>query len=376
MATNGDDTAAQHLQLKKVMGPNMAYLCTALEIGVLKAFIDWKVFDHIPDQGSISSASLAAKIGGEQELLDRTLPLLTLQGILEAPQAPAQAGHVAVAHTERSRLYRSGELGAGFLLHMHNCFVRSVAHFPAFLQVHGFGSPRDGTVTPLGMATGKAGTMYDIVGADPKFSDEFDSFVARTSKVFPMHGVYDLSWMQKQADCTSKEGRRLFVDMGGSNGHAVRDILHDHAWLPAERCAVFDRAPTIEHTRAELDEGIRGIQLVAGSVLETLPPAVRGALVYQFRRILNDFPDDDVRRCWKAVREAAAADTRVYVVEELLQANRNAYAVAQDVAMMLVGGKRRNADMHAALAAEVGFRLHGTFPDTHNDCTVLEFVLL
>ncbi|KAH7062706.1 O-methyltransferase-domain-containing protein [Paraphoma chrysanthemicola] len=369
MATSGDDTAAQHLQLKTVMGPNMAYLCTVLEIGVLKAFIDWKVFDHIPEEGSISSASLAKAIGGGQELLERTLPLLTAQGILQAPQADH------VAHTERSRFYKSDELGAGFLTHMHNCFVRSMAQFPAYLALHGFSSPKDANTTPFGLATGHPnGNVYDIVAADPKLSKDFDSFVARTSKVFPMHGVYDLSWMQKQTDATSREGRPLFVDIGGSNGHAVRDILQDHPWLPAERCGVFDRASTIEHTRAELDDGIKSIRLVAGNALETFPPPVRGALVYQLRRILNDFPDDEVRRCWKALREAAAPDTRVFVVEELLQDNRNAYAVAQDVAMMLVGGKRRNAQMHGALATEAGFRLERTFADTHNDCSVLEFI--
>ncbi|CAE7195505.1 hypothetical protein PTT_15810 [Pyrenophora teres f. teres 0-1] len=370
MAANGEGAAAQHLQLKKIMGPNMAYLCTALEIGVLKAFIDWKVFDHIPDDGSISSASLAEKIGGEQELLDRTLPLLTAQGILQA----AEADHVA--HTERSRTYKSDELGAGFITHMHNCFVRSMAQFPAYLALHGFSSPKDANTTPFGMATGNPnGNVYDIVAADAKLSKDFDSFVARTSKVFPMHGVYDLSWMQKQADTTSKEGRPLFVDIGGSNGHAVRDILQDHPWLPAERCAVLDRTSTIEHTRAELDEGIKSIRLVAGNALEMLPPPVQGALVYQFRRILNDFPDNDVRRFWKAVREAAAPDTRVCVVEELLQEKRNAYAVAQDLSMMLVGGKRRSVQMHVALAAEAGFQLGRTFPDTHNDCSVLEFVV-
>ncbi|KAE8858943.1 hypothetical protein PTNB73_08423 [Pyrenophora teres f. teres] len=330
MAANGEGAAAQHLQLKKIMGPNMAYLCTALEIGVLKAFIDWKVFDHIPDDGSISSASLAEKIGGEQELLDRTLPLLTAQGILQA----AEADHVA--HTERSRTYKSDELGAGFITHMHNCFVRSMAQFPAYLALHGFSSPKDANTTPFGMATGNPnGNVYDIVAADAKLSKDFDSFVARTSKVFPMHGVYDLSWMQKQADTTSKEGRPL----------------------------------------AELDEGIKSIRFVAGNALEMLPPPVQGALVYQFRRILNDFPDNDVRRFWKAVREAAAPDTRVCVVEELLQEKRNAYAVAQDLYMMLVGGKRRSVQMHVALAAEAGFQLGRTFPDTHNDCSVLEFVV-
>ncbi|KAF1828571.1 S-adenosyl-L-methionine-dependent methyltransferase [Decorospora gaudefroyi] len=370
MATQGDGSAAKHLQLKKAVGPNMAYLCTAMEIGVLKAFIDWKVFDHIPDHSQISSAGLAEKVGGQQELLDRTLPLLVATEILTAPEPGC------VAHTDRSRLYKSGQLGAGFLTHMHNLFIGSIAHFPAFLAAHGFSSPKDALVTPFGLAAGHPNqNVYDIIAADAKLSKDFDSFVGRASKVFPMRGVYDLSWMLERTDTTSKFGRPLFVDIGGSNGHALWDILQDHPWLPAERCVVFDRAPTIKETRANLDEGIKSIQLVAGSVLDTFPPSIQGAMMFQLRRILNDFPDDDVRKCWKSIREAAASDTRVNVVEELLQANRSAYAVAQDLSLMLIGGKRRNAQMHADLAAEAGFELSRTFPDTYNDCSVLEFVL-
>lgn len=226
------------------------------------------------------------------------------------------------------------------------------------------------------MATGHPNeNVYEIVAGDPKLSEDFDSFVGRASKVFPMHGVYDLTWVQKLPDATTRNGRPLFADVGGSNGHALRDILQDHPWISAERCTVFDRAPTIEHTRANLDDSIRSIQLVAGSVLDSFPPPVQGALIYQLRRTFNDFPDDDVRRCWKSLRKAAAADTRVNVVDELLQASRNAYAIARDVAFMLVGGKRRNAQMHADLAAKTGFKLNRTLPDTYNDCSVLEFVL-
>lgn len=136
MTIHQEGAEAQHLQLKNAVGLDVAYLCSAMEIGVLKAFIDWKVFDHIPDEGQISSSSLADKIGGEQELLDRTLPLLVAAGILAA----SETGHIT--HTDRSRLYKSGQIRAGFVTHMHNLFTRSMAQFPAYLAQHGFGSPQ------------------------------------------------------------------------------------------------------------------------------------------------------------------------------------------------------------------------------------------
>ena len=44
------------------------------------------------------------------------------------------------------------------------------------------------------------------------------------------------------------------------------------------------------------------------------PVSMRGARIYQFRRVLNDFPDQDVVQAFQTVRKAVASDSRVLVV--------------------------------------------------------------
>jgi hypothetical protein len=339
-------------------------------MGVLKTFIDYKAFDMIPDTGSISLSELALKVGGEHEVLQRLTAHLVAADFLASP-APDH-----VAHTAKSLIYRSEQIPAGFLVHVFNMLYRPMAQLPTYFAQHGLASPKNADVTPFGLAWGHPDKdVYGILEAEPAIGKVFNSFVGgRAGNLYPMKGLYHFSWMQQQAGSLDGE-RPVFVDIGGSSGFAVRDMLSDNPFIPAERCAVFDLPKAIENTTSTLDPAIQSIQLVPGSIFHPLPAAVRGSLVYQFRRILNDFPDDDVLRSWKTVREAAASDTRVYVVEELLQANRTTFQIAQDITFMLVGGKRRNVEMHTKLAGAAGFRLNAQFQDTGNEFAVLEFVL-
>ncbi|KAJ2982794.1 hypothetical protein NQ176_g1154 [Zarea fungicola] len=364
-----ENEAPKHAQLREAIGPAMGYLTTVTEIGVLRACIDYRVFDEIPEDGDISLSELAVKTGGKEEMLERLVPYLTAVEIL----AVSSTGRVA--HTDKSRVYRSGELTAGFLVHIFNMLLRPVAQLPTFFGQHGLASPKTADTTPFGLAMGHPDKdVYSILDAEPELSKAFNAFVGRVGKVFPMTGVYDFSWMQEQEGALVRDGP-IFVDIGGSNGLAIKDIVGDNKFIPIDRCAVLDLPKSINATEPNLDDSLRGLKLVPGNVFEPLPRAARGSLVYQFRRILNDFADADVIKSWQSVREAAAPDTRVYVVEELLQPVRNAYGVSQDFVLMLVGGKRRNAAMHSVLAETAGFRLNRQFPDRYNDCSVLEFVL-
>ena len=252
---------------------------------------------------------------------------------------------------------------------------RPMAQLPSFFEAHGLSSPKHANITPFGMAFGHPDKdVYGILEAEPALAKVFNSVVGRAGNLYPSKGVYDFRWMQTQAGALDG-ARPVFVDIGGSSGISLRDMLADNTFIPAERCAIFDLPKSIENTSSNLEPELKNVQLVPGSIFESLPSAVRGSLVYQFRRILNDFPDDDVLRAWKTVREGAAKDTRVYVVEELLQPDRTTFQIAQDITFMLVGGKRRTVAMHEKLAAANGFRLNGHFEDTVNECAVLEFVL-
>ena len=368
---NGQHDASEHNR-----GPVVNYFTITMEIGVLKTFVDYKVFDAIPDEGDVSLSELAEKVGAQQELLERFAQYLVAAGFLESPAAGR------VAHTIRSRAYKSEEFPGKAMAYVFDMIFRPTAQLPKYFAQHGLASPKTVNVTPFGLATGHPElNLYEILEAEPDLGRAFDSLFGSMGTIFSMKGVHNFSWMQDQPGAL--EGTRpLFVDIGGNNCVALRDVLRDNAFLPADRCTIFDLPRAIKaagESQSQLaaedgGEHLSSVQLVAGSVFEPLPSPVRGALVYQFRRILNDFADADVALAWRSVREASAPDTRVFVIEKLLEhGERSEYAAAQDLFMMLVGGKRRSAAMHAELAAAAGFRLHKQFEDSFNDFGVLEF---
>ncbi len=79
------------------------------------------------------------------------------------------------------------------------------------------------------------------------------------------------------------------------------------------------------------------------------------------------------------MREAAAPDTRILVIEELLSDKRLPMNVVLDVCLLYAAGKRRNAAIYGQLAGQAGFCLNGEFQHVSSqfdDFSVLEFVVV
>jgi hypothetical protein len=103
-----------------------------------------------------------------------------------------------------------------------------------------------------------------------------------------------------------------------------------------------------------------------------------GALIYHISRVLNDWPDAEAAQVLKHLRAACAPDSRILIVEEMLQKNPTPLNVAQDIFFVNLGGKRRNGQMFQELAASVGLRVSGVFTgensEGHTDVGVVELV--
>lgn len=347
-----------------------AHWLNLVEIGILKTFIDYKVFDLIVDEGGISISELATKVGGDKALLERFSNYLVAADILSSP-APG-----CVAHTDCSRAYRTGEMAAGFIVHVYNFFLRPVAHWPEYFANNGLSEPKEAHIIPLGLGTGHPGLdMYGILDAEPKLAELFNRAQLSSAGIYSLKGVYDFGWMRgalsQSGDCPA------IVDIGGGSGQALRDILADNvSIIPPERCAVFDLPKTIEQTKSEVDrEGLLcSVQLIGGSMFQALPQPISGALVYQFRRVLSDFLDGDIVQALQQVREACVPESRVLIVEELLHPNRSKFSIAQDISVMNFGGKRRSEAMFRELAVRAGFQVNAVFEDKTSVFGVLELV--
>ncbi|RAL02535.1 putative O-methyltransferase [Aspergillus ibericus CBS 121593] len=346
----------------------------AAEFTLIKVFIDHKAFDVIPDEGDIAVSELAAQIGGSEEVVDRICTFFISGKILKST-APGR-----VAHTEKSRLYKFDQPTAWLYIHMFNNVFRSFAQMPDYFAKYGLASPQSASVTPLGLAHGYDNRpAYDIIVANKVVHKGFNEALRELGVMYSLKGVYDFSWMQ---DALASSSRPAIVDVGGSHGLALRDAVTNNRFIPAERCILYDLPQVIENTTKNVekdqDEALQKVQKVGGSMFEPYPEAVQGALIYQFRRVLNDFPDEDVVRTFQTVRKAVAPDSRILIIEEMLNPKRIPMNVGLDICLMCAAGKRRNAAMFSELAARAGFRLNAEFQSVNgqfDDFGVLEFVV-
>ncbi|KAK4236136.1 O-methyltransferase-domain-containing protein [Achaetomium macrosporum] len=370
MATKAEARARIQEAYHDIGGP----VFSAAEFTFTKVFIDYKGWDAIPDEGDIAISELAEKIAGSQELVDRIVTFFFAAKTLANP-APGR-----VAHTEKSRAYKSDQPTAWLYVHMFNNVFRSFAQVPTFFAKHGLSSPESVNFTPLGLAHGyEDKPAYEIIVADKAVHKGFNEALRSIGGMYSLRGVYDFGWLREPLAAENESQRPALVDVGGSHGLALCDAVRNNRFIPAERMVLFDLPQVIENTKKNhLNEDLQKMQLVGGSMFEPLPEPIHGALIYQFRRVFNDFPDQDVVRALRNVRKVAAPDTRVLVIEELLSEKRLPMNVVLDVCLLCAAGRRRNAAMYSKLAESAGFRLNGEFQHVNSqfdDFSVLEFVV-
>ncbi|KAI0447631.1 O-methyltransferase-domain-containing protein, partial [Xylaria telfairii] len=271
--------------------------------------------------------------------------------------------------------YRSTEVAAGFISHVYNFFLRPMASWTAYFEKNGLAEPKNAHVIPLGLGTGHPELdLYGVLDAEPNLAQLFNGAQQRSAAIYSIKGVYDFSWMQGVLSQSGSD-RPAVVDVGGSHGLALRDILNDNAFIPASQCTVFDLPKTIEQAKNNMDGDLRFVQFVGGTMLEPLPQTIKGAVVYQFRRVLSDFVDKDIVLALSRVREACASDSRVLLIEELVKPGRGKFAIAQDISVMNFGGKRRSEAMWRSLAKEAGFQVNALFEDLKSEFAVIELIL-
>ncbi|KAF9775177.1 hypothetical protein IL306_006746, partial [Fusarium sp. DS 682] len=291
---------------------------SAAEFTLIKVFIDYKAFDAIPDEGDISVVELADKIGGTHEVIDRMTTFFIASKVL------ASTGPGRIAHTERSRLYKYDEPTAWLYIHMFNNVFHSFTQMPNFFAKNGLASPQSVSVTPIGLNHGfENRPAYEILVENKVVHKGFNEALKALGVMYSLKGIYDFSWMREPL---ASGLLPAIVNIGGSHGLALKDVIRNNKFLPAERCILYDLPQVIENTKKnvikEQDEDLQNIQMISGSMFEPYPEKVQGALIYQSRRVLNDFPDEDVLRAFHAVRKAVAPDSRILIIEEMLNPKR------------------------------------------------------
>lgn len=275
-------TAVPEAVKRAVEAKVYGYMYSFIEMGVVKLFIEHKVFAALPADGSaITLADLAARTGGEYNMLERFANFLVACDVLAAGKEGARS----VAHGRTSRFFLDEGVSLMFSHLFENCLL-PVAHWPEYFGTHGLAEPKKANVTPWGLSWGHPDkTNYEVFALFPEKALPFNASMKVGVADMPITGMYDFSWIGQYAVEAEDKGRTLLVDVGGGMGQALKAILAENADIPAERCALQDRPETIEEVEKEADPALAKVQKFGASFHGEEP--VKGK---SFN--LNPFPAD------------------------------------------------------------------------------------
>ncbi|MFH7595637.1 methyltransferase [Streptomyces racemochromogenes] len=299
----------------------------------LRAVAVHRIPDHLAD-GPRTPEELASLTGTDAAALRRVLRLLAVLGLfhedergrfrLEAAGRPLRTD---VPHSQH----------AGVLMVTDPMIVRSAAELPVSLG---------GGRSPFERAYG--GPFFEHLRKSPEDRAVFDAGMAAFS------GRED----ELVAQAYPFPERARVVDVGGGRGGLLRAVLRRG---PALDGVLFDRPGTVAGHLLDEPALTGRWRTEGGDFFETVPP---GGDLYVLKHVLHDWDDEDAVRILGSVRRAAAAGTRLLVVDAVLPGGGVPHpAVELDIVMLLVvEGRERTAAEFEELLSRAGFRLHRILP--------------
>ncbi|KAK2002733.1 O-methyltransferase [Colletotrichum falcatum] len=315
----------------------------AMQLVSLKLFLEWGVFDIIPPDNSVSYEHLASQLAADASLIKRLSWVLIAGGILD------QVGEDRVAHTEKSKSYFSGTPNELYEEH-----VLTTLRLPEYFAIYGRREPATRVHTPYAFARGKPESeVWELQEEDPEQVKRTMKSMEMVQKFIPLEGIYDFTWVE--AKLSEDRDRTIFVDVGGSKGHAIKAILKENPFIPGNRVVLQDRDEVIEQVVALKDPELERVNLQPHD-FHTEQPA-KNALIYWIRRCLHDFGDDDSVKILSQLSDAMGSDSKVLVVEYVLRNPPSLMGAMADFGMMNIGGKERTAGNWETLVARAGLRI-------------------
>jgi hypothetical protein len=161
-------------------------------------------------------------------------------------------------------------------------------------------------------------------------------------------------------DTRDFSGTKLFVDVGGSFGYLLADLL---AKCPGAEGVLFDLPSIADGARTRIASlGLDGrCRVVGGDFFESVP---EGGDVYLMSWILHNWSDVDCLRILRNCRRAMAPSGRLLTIDHVIQhGNAPDFGRTSDLAMLVAfGGRERTEEEFRELLREGGFRLESVTP--------------
>ncbi|KAI2938937.1 hypothetical protein CBS147343_7506 [Aspergillus niger] len=332
-----------------------------VRIGAIRTLLEAGVLDAIPTGGqSISASEIAAKTGVDKELIVRHMRALTPTGPFR------ETGEELYAHTAESEILLAPQMRAVFSLMVDE-------YSPAMLRAHEYFSQQgwqhriELRRNPFTFVHGCDGqTMFEHISQSPARATRLNDAMVAEDSLLAEIGLYPFG---STLSPLAQPDIATIVDVGGGRGHILRQLKESLAGIPG-RYILQDRESVIADNGPEMES--HGIEPMAHDFFN--PQPVSGALVYFIRRVLHDWPDEEVRQI--LAHQADAMDrerSRILITETIIPdigaTATNAY---MDLTMMTFGGRERTVKDFAHLFELAGLRLANVYKAPGVPMVVLE----
>ncbi|KAH9906913.1 S-adenosyl-L-methionine-dependent methyltransferase [Xylariomycetidae sp. FL2044] len=341
------------------------------EYACIRMYMEWGFFDKIPDEGSISYASLASSINADESLVRRMGQMLVATGKLKRPQPDH------VAHSRLSPTFKAGTFDGCHFLMMTDEFQNAYQAFPGFFEKYGPAVPQGESEVPFCFPDGVDGklTYWELIAKRGEANvDRFGrAMQGLQTHAWPYTGIYDFGWVAEYAK--SNSDRPLILDVGGSQGQMIRAVLEETPAIPRSRCYLEDRPEVIKLVAEKTvdDPVLKDVQKVVVNFHKEQP--VKGALIYLIRRCIHDYTDDDCVNILRILADSLPADeprARVLINEQINTEDPTPFVAAYDLLMLTVASLERSEKQFAELAKRAGLEVVKVHRKEGTTCGVVE----
>ena len=161
---------------------------------------------------------------------------------------------------------------------------------------------------------------------------------------------------------------RHVVDVGGGDGTFLARVLEANLHM---RGTLLDQPHVMERARTVMDlADVSGrCEVVSGDFFETIPS---GGDVYLLKWILHDWDDAAAVRILRSCRRAMTPDSRLAIIEHLVEPRTSSSTVMlRDLQMLVVtGGRERTRGEFEQLLSAAGFVVRSVMPTTSPLCVI------
>ncbi|KAK7550380.1 O-methyltransferase-domain-containing protein [Phyllosticta citricarpa] len=304
------------------------YNFQAGEMGALRTLMEWKAFGIIPDDRSISSSDLAAKLNSDEGLVRRLCWMLALCGLLRL------VGDDAVARTKHSQV--ANPLAAFFRL-SYDVLGRSAPDWPTYFEKYG--------------------------------RNTLQSAMQDHDVRLPVRGMFPFEWIAQNAHLVAADAP-LVVDVGGGRGQALQEIMEEYPQIPAKRLVLQDLPPVLEDGKALDNEALKDIQRVPIDFFAE--QLVKGSLTHLLRRIMHDWNNADCVKILSRIKAVMSPESRIVVMDQALQNPPHPIGTTSDMIMVCCGCKEWSVQEWHVLMKKADLQLVKIWQYPHSSAAVVE----